>query len=111
MNLILVAAEPAVGSLVIVFALGGSAYAIQQSLERAIAADMVPVEVRSTGFGTLATVNGMGDLISSLVVGLVWSAFSAQAAFAFSLVLTAVGTLAVALALRGPAGDARYAGV
>jgi MFS family permease len=105
MNLILVAAEPAVGSLVIVFALGGSAYAIQQSLERAIAADMVPVEVRSTGFGTLATVNGMGDLISSLVVGLVWSAFSAQAAFAFSLVLTAVGTLAVALALRGPAAD------
>jgi hypothetical protein len=63
---------------------------------------MVPVEVRSTGFGTLATVNGMGDLISSLVVGLLWSAFSAQAAFAFSLALTAVGTLAIVVALRKP---------
>jgi MFS family permease len=103
MNLILVAAEPTVGSLIVVFALGGSAYAIQQSLERAIAADMVPAEVRSTGFGTLATVNGMGDLISSLAVGLLWTAFSAQVAFAFSLALTAVGTLAIVLALRNRA--------
>jgi MFS family permease len=102
MNLILVVAEPTVGSLVIVFALGGAAYAIQQSLERAIAADMVPVEVRSTGFGTLATINGMGDLVSSLAVGLLWSAFSAQAAFAFSLALTAAGTLAIVVALRAP---------
>jgi MFS family permease len=102
MNLILVVAEPSVGSLIIVFALGGSAYALQQSLERAIAADMVPPEVRSTGFGVLATVNGIGDLISSLAVGLLWSAFSTRAAFAFSLALTAAGTLAIIVALRNP---------
>jgi hypothetical protein len=97
-----VAAPASPASLIAIFALAGSAYAVQQSLERAIAADMVPVEVRSTGFGVLATVNGAGDLISSLVVGLLWSAFSAQVAFGFSLTLTAAGTLAVALALRRP---------
>jgi MFS family permease len=103
MNLLLVAAAPSVTSLIIVFALGGSAYALQQSLERAIAADMVPVEVRSTGFGVLATVNGIGDLISSVVVGLLWSAFSPQVAFAFSLTLTVIGTVGVALVLAGGA--------
>jgi hypothetical protein len=64
---------------------------------------MVPVEVRSTGFGVLATVNGIGDLISSVVVGLLWSAFSPQVAFAFSLTLTVIGTVGVALVLAGGA--------
>lgn len=38
MNLVLILAAPSFAALVIVFVLAGAAYALQQSLERAIAA-------------------------------------------------------------------------
>jgi MFS family permease len=104
MNFLLLAMPPSLPVLTLAFALGGAAYAAQQTLERAIAADLVPAEVRSTGFGVLATVNGIGDLISSLAVGALWSGFAPAAGFAFSLALTAVGTLAMASALRPARG-------
>lgn len=100
MNVLLIAAAPSVAVLLVVFALAGTAYAAQQSLERAIAADMVPAEVRSTGFGVLATTNGVGDLVSSLVVGALWTAFSPAIAFTFSLIMTLVGAAVTAAALR-----------
>ncbi len=102
MNVLLIAATPSVIMLGVVFVLAGGAYAAQQSLERAIAADLVPVEVRSTGFGMLATVNGIGDLISSVVVGALWTAFSPRVAFTFSLALTCAGAIITAVALRPP---------
>lgn len=100
MNVLLIAATPSVVMLGAVFVLAGAAYAAQQSLERAITADLVPVEVRNTGFGVLATVNGIGDLISSVVVGALWTAFSPDVAFSFSLALTCAGTIVAAVALR-----------
>ena len=56
--------------------------------------------VRSTGFGVLAAVNGLGDLVASVAVGALWTAISPAAAFSFSLAVTAAGTVAIALALR-----------
>jgi len=99
-NLLLIVEIPSVAVLALVFALAGTVYASQQSLERAIAADLVPVEVRSTGFGVLATVNGIGDFVSSLVVGALWSAFSPGVGFAYSLVLTSLGAVTMTLVLR-----------
>ena len=54
MNLLLIFGSPSFPTLVLVFVLAGAGYAFQQSLERAIVADITPVEVRSTGFGVLA---------------------------------------------------------
>jgi MFS family permease len=99
-NLLLIVEVPSVALLALVFAMAGTVYASQQSLERALAADLVPEEVRSTGFGVLATVNGIGDFVSSLVVGLLWSFVSPQAGFAYSLVLSLVGAIAMMIALR-----------
>jgi MFS family permease len=99
-NLLLIVETPSIAVLALVFALAGTVYSSQQSLERAIAADLVPEQVRSTGFGVLATVNGIGDFISSLVVGLLWSAFSPAAGFAYSLVLTSLGAVTMTIALR-----------
>jgi MFS family permease len=103
MNVVLVFISPSLLTLIVVFVLAGAAYAAQQSLERAIAADLVPVEVRSTGFGVLATANGIGDLISSCIVGILWSAFSPTVAFAYSLIVTCIGAIATTLALRATA--------
>lgn len=99
MNALLIGTPSSVVSLAIIFAIGGAVYASQQSLERAIAADLVPVEVRSTGFGVLATVNGIGDFVSSLVVGVLWSAFSPAAGFAYSMVMTLLGAVMMIVAL------------
>jgi hypothetical protein len=37
-------------------------------------------------FGTLAAVNAVGDFLSSILVGFLWSAVSVRAAFAVSTV-------------------------
>jgi MFS family permease len=99
MNLLLIGTPSAVIVVALIFILGGVVYAAQQALERAIAADLVDESVRSTGFGVLATVNGVGDFISSLVVGALWTAFSPSVAFGYSLLMTALGTVAIGYAL------------
>jgi MFS family permease len=103
-NILLIAAgtTPSIPLLILIFAIAGTVYSAQQPLERAIAADLVPVEVRSTGFGVLATVNGVGDFISSLVVGALWTVFSPAVAFTYSLVLTAAGAIVIAIVLHSP---------
>ena len=46
-------------------------------------------------FGTLAAVNAIGDFLSSLLVGFLWSAFSVQTAFAASAVLFFAGAVLI----------------
>jgi len=43
----------------------------------------------------LATVNGAGDFLSSIIVGVLWTAFGMRAAFGYSLVLFVTGALMV----------------
>ncbi len=106
MNLLLIAVAPSIVTLILVFILAGGGYAFQQSLERAIVADIAPEEVRSTGFGVLAAVNGIGDLVSSAIVGALWTAYSPTIAFFYAFVMTVVGALVTLVALR----SARVAG-
>lgn len=103
MNLLLIGTPSALWLVALIFILGGVVYAAQQSLERAIAADLVEESVRSTGFGVLATVNGVGDFVSSLVVGALWTLFSPSVAFGYSLLMSALGTVAIGFALRAQA--------
>ncbi len=46
-------------------------------------------------FGTLAAMNAVGDFLSSPVVGFLWSAVSARAAFSFSAVLFFLGAFLI----------------
>jgi MFS family permease len=105
MNALLIALAPSTLTLGLVFVTAGAAYALQQSLERAIAADIAPIEVRSTGFGVLASVNGIGDLVSSAVVGALWTAFSPTVAFSYALIVTGAGAVITIIALRKPAAS------
>jgi MFS family permease len=60
-----------------VFTLAGLVNGIQDTLEGAATADLVPESERGLGFGLLGAVNGVGDLTSSVVVGLLWTAHPA----------------------------------
>ena len=56
----------------IIFGFSGLYMGVWETLESATAATLLPSSIRGTGFGVLATINGMGDLISSIVVGFLW---------------------------------------
>ena len=95
---------PAVGLLVpgdsyakfaLVFGAAGVYMAFWETVESATAATLLPAEARGVGFGVLATVNGAGDVVSSILVGCLWVA-SPRAAMAFVIAATVAGALLIA---------------
>ncbi len=56
----------------IVFGFSGLYMGVWETLENSTAATLLPASVRGVGFGVLATVNGLGDFISSASVGFLW---------------------------------------
>ena len=79
------------GMLLVLFCVAGLYTALEDSLERAMAADIIQPHLRGTGFGMLATVNGIGDFISSAIVGILWSAVSPAAGFIFAGIFSLAG--------------------
>lgn len=77
------------------FALAGTYIAVEDALEGAIAADLLPPEVRGLGYGVLGTVNGLGDLFSSIVVGMLWTHVNSAAGFGYAATLGLAGALLV----------------
>jgi MFS family permease len=53
---------PTIPILAALFGLAGIHGGFQQSLEKALGAELLPSQVRGSGFGVLATANGIGDL-------------------------------------------------
>jgi MFS family permease len=82
--------------LAAVFTLAGLYIAVEEALEATLTADYVPEAVRSLGYGLLGTVNGIGDLVSSVAVGFLWTAFSPVLGFGLAAALMGVGTVAMA---------------
>ncbi len=79
--------------LAVLFALAGIYVAVQEALEPAIAADLVPDRaIRGTAMGMLATVNGVGDFVASVGVGVLF-ALQPQAGFAAAAAVMLAGTL------------------
>lgn len=95
MGLVLVFVPLSLPTLAVVFVIGGIYVAIEESLEDSLTAELVTREHHGMGFGVLATVNGIGDFLSSLIVGLLWTAIGTEAAFAYSSVLFAAGAVLV----------------
>jgi MFS family permease len=74
-----------------IFILGGVYVAVEETLEDSFCAELVGEEHHGMAFGTLATVNGVGDFLSSVVVGALWSAVGTAAAFGYSAILFSAG--------------------
>jgi MFS family permease len=89
--------------LLLLFMLAGVYLGIEEVVEKAAAAELLPAETRGLGFGALASANGLGDLISSGLAGWLWTYVSPLAAFQYSFGLSVVGActmLAVSKAAR-----------
>jgi MFS family permease len=91
------------GSLPIVvgaIALSGIYIAVEETLEKASVAELLPREQRSKGLGILAAANALGDFGSTLFVGFMLAAGHATAAFAVPAVMGGLGVLWMLLVAR-----------
>jgi predicted MFS family arabinose efflux permease len=95
MAAVLVTAPMNLWSFTLVFALGGLYMGMVETLEDSFCAELIDEQNHGVAFGMLATVNGLGDFASSIIVGCLWTAFGAPCAFAYSAVLFLAGALLV----------------
>lgn len=81
--------------------IGSGVYiAVQETVEKAAVAELLPRDRRSLGFGILASANAVGDMVSSLYVGTLLASGRGATAFVVAGVVGAVGTLWVFVVSR-----------
>jgi MFS family permease len=89
------------------FVLAGIYIGIQEALEGAMTADLIPDRTRrGTAYGVLGCVNGIGDFAASLIVGLliVWQPVIA---FAYAAAWMSAGAFSMALVRPTIVGEGR----
>jgi MFS family permease len=91
------------GKFAIVFGFSGLYMGVWETLESSTSGMMLPAEVRGAGFGLLATVNGIGDFISSAAVGSLW-VISPAASMIFVMFSALIGAAVIAM-IRSPDSD------
>jgi MFS family permease len=91
MAICIVALPATLWTLGLVFVLGGTNVALEETLEDSLCAELVSEEHHGMAFSVLATVNGIGDFLSSLIVGALWAAVGTATAFGYSLGLSLLG--------------------
>jgi MFS family permease len=78
----------------VVFGASGLYMGFWETVESSSAATYLDDTNRGLGFGVLATVNGAGDLVSSVVVGALW-AVSPEAAMAYVIATSVMGAAVI----------------
>jgi MFS family permease len=82
----------------VVFGVSGLYMGVWETVESSTAAIYLPAAARGLGFGALATVNGLGDLVSSVIVGALWGP---SPALAMSIVIvTSLGGASIIASTR-----------
>ena len=82
-------------TLALVFVFGGTYVAIEETLEDSYCAELASEAQHGMAFGTLATLNGVGDVVSSVLVGLLWTSFGTSVAFGYSALLFVLGAVMI----------------
>lgn len=90
-NVLLAVFSGHLGWLIVAIVMSGIYIAVEETLEKAAAAELLPRELRSLGFGILACGNAVGDMVSSLYVGLLLEAGYSAAAFGIAAGVGASG--------------------
>jgi MFS family permease len=101
MSGVILTAPITVISVAIVFLIAGIYVGMEEALEDSFAAELLPAELHGTGFGSLAFINAVGDLVSSIAIGFLWQKIG-LGAFYFPAILAIIGGLFV---LRLPRRD------
>jgi len=92
-------APPSPAWLFFLFVCSGIYIAAEEVAEKAYAASLLPTDRRGTGMGLLAATNGVGDMVSSALVGTLWGLFPEHAwGFGIAATLQLVGAARIATA-------------
>ena len=75
----------------------GVFYALTEGTEKALVADLVPVEKRGAAFGWYNLAIGLGALPASLIFGAMWDRVSPEAAFMFGATLALLAAVGMAI--------------
>ncbi len=78
-------------------ALWGLHMGLTQGLLAALVADTTPQELRGTAYGMFHLTGGLALLAASILAGVLWEAFGAQATFLSGAVLTAIALVGLSL--------------
>jgi predicted MFS family arabinose efflux permease len=81
---------------------------MEETLEDSLCAELVAKEHHGMAFGVLATVNGLGDFVSSVIVGALWSWRGPSLAFTYSALLFLAGAWLVARLAPVQAASGEY---
>jgi MFS family permease len=92
-NLILAISGASISLLVVAISLSGVYIAIEETLEKAVVAELLPRDRRSLGLGILASANALGDFGSSVFVGAMLATGHRTAAFTVPACVGALGVL------------------
>jgi len=79
--------------LVLLFALNGMYTAIIESSQPALASTLIADDQHGAGFGVMSSVDGLGDFLSSVIVGLLWTFLSPAIGFLFGGVLALLAAI------------------
>ncbi len=83
------------------FAISGVFIAWEDTMEGVSVRDYVSDEIAGTAYGLLGLTDGIGDFVSSFMVGILWTSVGAMWGFLYA---ACMGTLGACLMVRVPAG-------
>jgi sugar phosphate permease len=82
---------PSIWWFILVFSLAGLFIAWEDTVEGIAVRDYVDKNLAGTAYGILEAVNGMGDFVSSLLVGLLWTMIGPAWGFGYAVLAGLLG--------------------
>jgi MFS family permease len=82
------------------FALYGVFFGLTEGVEKALVADLVPIERRGAGYGWYNLAIGLGALPASVLFGALWDRYGSGSAFVFGAAMSALASLLLMVVVR-----------
>jgi MFS family permease len=101
-NVLLALFSASAAGVVVAIVLSAVYIAVEETMEKAAAAELLPRELRSLGFGALATANAVGDMASSILVGVLLQAGHGPLAFGIAAAFSGLGFVWMAVFVTRP---------
>jgi MFS family permease len=80
--------------VVLGFALAGAGIGLAEPTQAAVISQLLPDRLRGSGFGALGAVQATGDLVATVVAGLLYTVVSPAVAFGYAAIWMAVAVIA-----------------
>ncbi len=87
---------PSIWWFAVFFMLSGVFIAWEDTVEGIAVRDYVEESLSGTAYGVLGVVNGIGDFVSSFIVGLLWTTVSPTWGFGYAVIVCLAGTILMA---------------